>query len=292
MEAPIVDAAHSPYPEWCEVAPSAPLRQGDVLAAVHRENDAWRRLIVIITADCDLAKSKHGGAITCVPLLTAHEYLMRFRYEGYRENLLDQLKAACLSSYRKAAGQESREISPSRLSEWVVEEDPERIVHELGIAGETSARFVTLARLIRMLTAQSPLNIREAGRMIAECRVALNSNGDLDRMAGEVAGNMARILEELPGDALFIDQLSSVHQRGYVAYLRRVVEVAEGAARTTMIPSEDTAGEQYVRISRLTSPYVFALTQQFGAVFSAIGLPSSYETARSARAAHLAIGGQ
>jgi hypothetical protein len=66
----------------------------------------------------------------------------------------------------------------------------------------------------------------------------------------------------------------------YVAYLRLVREVREPeiALLATDLEKPEVSAK---RISRLTSPYVYRLTQQLGDVFASIGLPEDYERNRT-----------
>lgn len=59
----------------CEPAlDDGPIRQGDVIS-FHDGADPWERLGVIVTGDCDIARNKHAGRLTYIPVLTAPAYL-------------------------------------------------------------------------------------------------------------------------------------------------------------------------------------------------------------------------
>jgi predicted DNA-binding ArsR family transcriptional regulator len=122
---------------------------------------------------------------------------------------------------------------------------------------------------------------------LALAKFDLGDSKTLEKSASTVASDLASTLKKLPGDALFLNEVSPEHVQGYVVYLRRVIEVNENAIVRTQarLPSD----ARYLRASRLRSPYVYALSQQFGAVFSAIGLPTVYESARDALITSLKI---
>jgi hypothetical protein len=84
-----------------------------------------------------------------------------------------------------------------------------------------------------------------------------------------------------PGDAVFFHALSPQHRKGYVAYLRAILNVQE-ATVARRVPDLRDATMAAKRIARLKSPYVFHLSQTLGHVFAAIGLPAQYEASRDA----------
>jgi hypothetical protein len=271
------------YPEWLDLQPRSPLRQGDVLQTLSSDPDRWRELLVILTADCDLAKSKHGGALTCVPLLKSTDYLLLFRAEKLRNQLCARLVAKLLEIYGRAAGGESSpaQISSDRMRAWIAEEsDIGTLGAILGLTGSPAVAFESAARCVRTLLVEEQTSVEDAIRVLGNAKFILGAAGTQERATKSIANDVTSCLKGLPGDALFLNQVSPTHVESYVAYLRRVVEVDEASVvvTTSLLPRE----AQYLRVSRLQSPYVYALTQQFASVFSSIGLPEEYESARDA----------
>ena len=243
-------------PEWGELQFSHPVRQGDVLTPLIEESDPWRQLLIVLTADCDLARAKHGGALTCVPVLPYEEYLRHFVVDRLQELLCERLLQLMLDTHREAvtAQQDAPQISGARLRTWVAETTTETIVESLGLAKEHAARFTELAEAGRGLTTQNPRSLEQASRSLARAKLASGDVRNEGKAASWVAGELTSSVRKLPGDALFMNEVSPEHREGYVAYLRRVVEVNEEAVVTTTfrIP----AGARYLRISRLRPPYV------------------------------------
>jgi hypothetical protein len=270
------------YPEWTDLHVGMPLRQGDVLSSVGRTPDPWRQHLVVLTADCDLARAKHGGALTCVPVLTYTDYLLSFKYDKLRDALCDRLVGQLLDTHARGADQsrETPRISAPRMRAWIAEADVDKIISTLKLHGEPAQRFGSLAKALRELQVNAPTSLTDASKLLAQARLALGEARDADRALRSVMMDLASTMKVLPGDALFLNELSAQHAEGYIAYLRRIVEVGEtSVSRSSSRISHDAS---YLRISRLRSPYVYALSQQFGAVFSSIGLPVEYEVARDA----------
>lgn len=281
--------AHA-FPEWREVSPAQPIRQGDILTSMDEASDAWRQTVVIITADCDLAHDKYGGSLTCIPVLDVEDYVLRFRLDKQRDSLLSKVNSECIRIYQSAAGEPNAvEIAETRLAEWIVEAPNDEIVSELGMTGATADRFGKLLDAARILQTTHPTSVLDAASMLTECKLVLGHGTDANKVKRQVAEDLASNITKLPGDALFINEISEIHTSGYVAYLRRIVELRDTDVATTV--SQASTGATHIRVSRLTSPYIHALSQQFGSVFSAIGLPVAYEDARAEVVKRISTGG-
>jgi hypothetical protein len=262
-----------------DIHPGLPLRQGDVLISADQVSDSWLKILIVLTADCDLAREKHGGALSCIPVLTQDDYLIRFRYEKLRKSLQEKLADQLLEVYNLNSTAEPRaQLSHSRMSNWTIESEPKDVAATIGLNGKSSELFISLANAARELAACTPESISQAIGAATAAKLLLGEGKTEEKARSAVTGDFSSFLRSLPGDAIYINELSPEHAGGYVAYLRRVVEVNDVAVVMTKsrIPFET----KYLRISRLRSPYVYALSQQFSAVFSAIGLPTEYETAR------------
>ena len=276
------------FPEWTELAFGEPVRQGDVLTRIQPGDDPWRNMLVVLTADCDLARAKFGGAISCLPIFDCEQYLLQFRFGGPREATLKRLTAELVAA--TSAGRESApSVSASRMRRWVAEAGIEEVLLALQLAERSAAVFRAIVPAVKELTDLVPKTLADAAFQVARAKVALGDKGGLEKHAKSVATALAKDLNDLPGDAQYINQLSPIHLGGYVVYLRRIIEVNESAVVTTLsrLPAEAV----YQRVSRLRPPYVYALSQKFGSVFSSIGLPDPHDQARATVALALASKG-
>jgi hypothetical protein len=244
------------YPEWTELEPGSPVRQGDVLIALMSEDDPWRQLLVVLTADCDLAKAKHGGAITCLPVLTHANYLLTFSFDRVRDSLVDRIVERLLKVHADAVGSVPGfpHISAKRMRDWVAESDVDDVIVTLRLQGGADSEFRRLATHLKLLTGGAPSAFGTAVHLLAEAKFDLGDGKTLEKSAASVASELASTLKKLPGDALFLNEVSPEHAQGYVVYLRRVIEVNENVIVRTQarLPSD----ARYLRASRLRSPYV------------------------------------
>lgn len=276
------------YPEWIDPQAGSAIRQGDILAAMGGDLDKWHQMLVVITADCDLANAKHGGALTCLPIIPLTEYLAQFRAEKSKAVLFHRLVGAILSSISgPESNQSGHAISPQRMAAWLEEDSPEQILAALD-GWTLGPQVPELMALAQGLTRTQQGDLSSVLSSMAAAKVGLGDARDLSKARHSLATELASTLRSLPGDILMLNEVSAAHVVGYVAYLRRVIEIAEPLVATTYcrIPSET----QYVRISRLRSPYIYALTQRFSSVFSSIGLPQAYEEARELIAESIRLG--
>ena len=265
--------------------PSAPLRQGDILEWLNDGSDPWRRWAIIVTADCDLAHQKHAGLLACVPVLTHEDYLALFslpsKLDRARAKLLERVFGLVRRHQAENRPEFSIEMSDEAIVAWLDAVDAEEIVRELRVTDEKQAKVLgdVVAAVQQCSRPFGPIDSQidalttawlvTQGKSTFEDRRPVIAREVLDQLAG------------LPGDAIFLHALSEHDRGGYVAYLRAIMNVDEETV-ARRVPDLRDATMSSKRIARLTAPYVFHLTQALGQVFSAIGLPTGYESSREA----------
>jgi hypothetical protein len=266
--------------------PNLPLRQGDVLEWANDHNsDPWRRWAIVVTADCDLAHQKHAGLLACVPVLLHEDYLALFSLPARLDRAKAQLMERTVGLIRRYQG-ENRPDFPLEMSDeaivaWLDAVGADEIVRELRVTEEKQVK--TLSDLVGAVQQCSRVSGDVDAQLDALTAAWIVSQGKstFEERRPIIAREALDQLGRLPGDALFLHALSEQHRDGYVAYLRVILNVEE-ATVARRVPDLRDATMSAKRIARLTSPYVFHLTQALGQVFSAIGLPSRYESSRDA----------
>lgn len=267
----------------CEPATDAsPLRQGDVFEWLTRKDaDPFRQFGVIVTADCDLARAKHQGIISCVPILPLRDYFRMFHLPRRVKSSLSQVGDELVAVVRKA--QERMPEFPEPMSKdaalgWVLRETPEGIAKALVIRDEKSvARVSALVDDYKALSASADEGSFQL-QLEALAGFRARTRGSIAAKAlGEIVGELAQVAETLPGDAFFIGNVADGEGLGHVAYLRMVREIQQEAIA---IRATELASASAKRVSRMCSPYLYRMTQQLADVFAAIGLPTEYEEQR------------
>lgn len=261
-----------PFVEYRDVTVTDPLRQGDVIEAVDADMSKWQRHLLVITADCDFANAKHQGRVTCVPLLTADEYLMEFQIPRVRDRVVSKMVSALQTLLAKTDGPS---ISQDRLSEWPTEQEPSGIVAALGLVGSHADDAAKLLSAIRTAT-QLPADLDGAVARLVEAQIQIPNGKKATTAQREVTEALQSHYAKPPGDALFLSAVAPTLDVGYFVYLRHLEQVME--SEIAIGPTRAPAA--YRRLARLQDRFIHAVSQQFAMVYMTIGLPREYEEIR------------
>lgn len=265
-------SGNQPFAEYKEVTVTDPLRQGDVIEAVDENAIKWQRHLLVITADCDFANEKNQGRVTCVPLLTQDEYILEFQIPRIREKVLKKSVDALQVILSKAGGPS---ISPERLREWPLEQEPTHIVNALRLDEETSHGAEELIDAIRKVSLP-PADLDEAVQRLVSAQVDVPNGKSLWNAKKDVVSSLRSHYSSPPGDALFLSAVAPDMQDGYFVYLRHLEQISQ--PDIALGPTRSPAS--YRRLARLHDRFIHAVSQQFASVFMAIGLPNDYEEMR------------
>jgi hypothetical protein len=261
------------FVEFTEVSSARALRQGDVLESIDPEAGPWRRHLFVLTADCDLAHQKHHGRVTCVPLLSVDEYMVRFQFEKLQTGLLRRAVDEFIAAARTVSG---AELSRDRVREWIAQDGAESVVQTLAQGTPDDHNVVALASAIQLLNTPAETMVAY-GNLLVEAQVLLPYGPSQQNARRRVQEQITAAFASTPGDALFLSALGPGLREGYFAYLRHLEQVWE--PEIALVPGSRTA--TYRRISRIQDRYCHALVQRFAMVFLSIGLPAEYEDART-----------
>lgn len=253
-----------------------PLKQGDVFIwhdVPPTDQNAWMLAGIIVTADCDLVRGKHGGFVSYVPLLTPKEYLsIRFIPDMIAKRKR-KLLVEFINRFRRAAtNSESENFSDELLEKIATNETP--LDGALPDALESKKKSASEART----AFKSFIELCAKDELAATARALFpqseNPNDELTKKCRD------HLKGRLPGDAFFINHVAGLSNRNFIAYLRQVRHTPASAFSQPHRPKEMHA----VRVARLRPTFRHRLTQQMAEVFTAIGLPEAYETSRKENA--------
>ncbi|MBB5837802.1 hypothetical protein [Kribbella italica] len=264
------------------IVDTSPLGQGDIIRRTSRTDDIWDQVAVIVTADCDIARDKHAGRLSCVPLIPVSSYLaisfLPKRISRIEIAIYEKLLAIMRQNQIALLGPDAVAISPKRAKHWLLSTEPLAICRRLAIPDEQVESFVALADQAKRLTASADQSFDDQVARICESEHALG-RGESAKLRTRLSNDIAAHLRDLPGDALFLrHQTSDGSDTGYIAYLRIIREIRD--ERVAIKASQMSYEITHERWARLSPPYIYALTQRLGNVFSAIGLPEEYEASR------------
>ena len=267
--------------ECADVIGDRPLRQGDIVSPLVASDDHWRGPAVVITADCDLARNKHNGRLSCVPILTLKTYLGLFFLPPRLlrvENAIEERFAVIIRKYQSALDGFDVPISSARAAAWVFESSASAVACKFDMSDRDCRELSALENSYSMLKSARTADFELMARALRESQVVLGRQKSDALAAKAQLKELVAHVEQLPGDAMFLNSISTDRTAGYVCYLRLIREISDHEVATK--PTMRSFQIRYERISHLCAPFVYALSQKLGAVFSAIGLPDEYETAR------------
>jgi hypothetical protein len=279
------------FSEFEDVLDARPLGQGDLLRPLEPSKDPWEGMLIVVTADCDLAKYKHAGRLSCVPVLPADTYLAIFYMPKRIEKIRNELGQRLVNLTRKAQSDNLAEftqpVSADRATQWILQSDPDRICETLKLSPAERDTFLPMTQVYRSCAEAVSRTLTEQCDIYSMAAEVLYKSGNTARK--NLISDLAGHLKQLPGDAMFLNYLLDDGARsGYVAYLRVLRELKENAVA---VRSSSRSYEiSHERTAHLKPPYLYHLTQRLGAVFSSIGLPDEYEAERNTRFSELMEG--
>jgi len=265
---------------------ASPLRQGDVFRW-ESQQAPWELHGIVVTADCDIVRRKHGGILSYVPVFGLTDYWRLFTLPNRIETQLlektQHLLRTVVAKLQSTHRADSEPMSKEAFEDLVRDRGITEILDTLNVPA--SQREYPNRMLLAYRAAIAPrsegASLEELAGVLAELR-EVGKAKPARTEASTVFDELAGAVRQLPGDAFFIGQIVPAAKQAYVAYLRTVRELP--AAALAIQPVDLKRGAKARRVARLRSPFIYRLTQQLGAVFADIGLPSEYESERAARA--------
>lgn len=263
--------------EWTIPDQNVDLRQGDILVNHPLPGKLPSRMLVVVTADCDIAQNKFGTHLACLRITWYSDYVRDVwgssEIEKTREKLAKQLGEQMRSAHKAATGLE-RKISDTRAIEWLEEASPEDIAEALSVSSDAQKKFVTnLSKSRSALSAGADAN--SAFQKLARLKAIL------DEITVEDA--TSKLVEKartatLPDDVFMLPGLPGFDNSPALVLLRQVVALP--ATDVVLTRHEATNEAHYIRAGRLLETFKYALSQAFGHLYARIGLPATYEARR------------
>jgi hypothetical protein len=243
------------------------LFQGDVLRWERPTETPWREHALVVTASCDLRQNKNRGLISYVPVVAFSSYVRFFWAPEFMDRRLAHQKDVGFAAVRKAveAARGSCGLSHEAALGWVLRAEVDEVVAERELRECQSA---------------------DAFMSLLSDRLGLISGKAGTDGPGGIRSALEGHCTSLPGDVFFISTVPG-GGGGHFAMLRHVSQIEEGDIEMDPV-ARPGARLPARRVGRLGSPYVYALTQQLGKIFSDIGLPSTHpENLRESLSRHL-----
>ncbi|WP_157572096.1 hypothetical protein [Hydrogenophaga taeniospiralis] len=264
--------------EWFVPDTSVEVRQGDLLVARSLQTGKVEEICLVITADCDISKGKFGRQLACLRVLPIDRYVRT----NWATKKLDKLK---LSERIKLRGQVAKwhtqflgsesSITADAATDWVMREEPEAICEALQVPEKERKKFnAALSAFRGAIDALDANASRDKLAQFVAYRAAVLRR-DIEQSRQEVLADAQKESEALPEDAFLLTSLPQVSEDGAVVLLREIVGIPYEAVCYRVTDAE--AETSLLRVGRLHPTFKYAVSQAFGALYSKIGLPPTYE---------------
>jgi hypothetical protein len=260
-------------------------RQGDVLRWEKTDRSPWTEHAIVVTADCDLEFNKNRNSISYVPLVRFDTYVGCFWGPDYVAKKAEKIFEGATAAIRRAhkAKGLSGDLNYHVVRDWIVRDSAGAIVemlsHESLSPAERRTLEVVIDKAKRALGCEHDLMNYDTDGDTYVRRIIVRANDLLPESRGDPAKSVLEALQghcrSLPGDVFFVSTVPGDGDGGYFALLRHI---GQCDINDVSLDPVRRAGPVLPlrRIARLTSPYVYALTQQLAKVFADIGLPKEY----------------
>lgn len=235
------------------------LSQGDVIVW-EEPQDFQSKAAVVVTADCDLARGKHWGRITVVPLVQIEHYLEDVYLPKQLALTEERLVVVFTKAVQQAVNGGTEPPSKDALESLVSLE----VLPSPLDASNQAKHAHTLLRHARGLT-KSMTYADALDQALCLCSPGVKALSH---------AKIGTFLNSPPGDCMVMPQLPGLSPGLHVAFLRAMREVRDADIATK---TSEVAPNRARRIGRLVPVLRYRLTQMLAQVFSDIGLPDSYE---------------
>lgn len=236
--------------------------------------------MMVVTADCDLAYAKHSGRITCVPLLTADEYLLEIYFPELRKPVTERHAREFAAALNSAGG---RTMSEGRIVEWCLEvEHGDQVSAAFDVAEDVRQLIENSCNGIRLANSHCD-TVEKAVTNLVDSQSLHSNPKAATTLRRTITGGIQQRFTQPRGDSLFLNSIAPGYEDGYFAYLRHIEQVWE--ADVALRPARRIDGHR--RIGALSDRFAHAVVQRFAMVFMPIGLPDTYEAVRNSFAENL-----
>ncbi|OEZ83363.1 hypothetical protein JAB6_29400 [Janthinobacterium sp. HH104] len=266
--------------EWQNVSSEAPIRQGDLLVLRHSRTLSIQEKVLVITADCDFAQSKTGGAFAALRLLPLESYVRQFWTVKHAKRLLTIDHDELINSFNSlfaAASSNSKTLSKSAIVSWINRRNGKQICEELNVQDvKIQKKFDSCVnKLISLQLIEKSKGNEQCFEDIISF-YSIKDNQTPEDARTSVLKKVRNELSALPEDAFLLSSFPEKPNEPHVVLLRQLVVLPLEKVTT----SAEHAREEncYLRYGRLAPTFKYAVSQQFGLLYSRIGLPPEYDS--------------
>ncbi|MGY4817695.1 hypothetical protein ACVNP3_17320 [Pseudomonas chlororaphis subsp. piscium] len=254
---------------YTTVSDDLPIRQGDIIKKKSKAGDVYG---LIITADCDIAKSKHKNHYTWIEIIPTQVYMdTRWALEEIERIKIKQIRPVLEFVNKKLKARALSQIAEAKLLDWIVEVGVERFISKL-MSEEDSADIRNKIRGLFIISANTEISALEKIQTIAPL-----FNLSTEKLIEDARKHLTK--DDGFPDFFFLPRLPDELTGGCVALLRHIYSVqdeniytCEANARIEDRPSS------FFRVCRLVDRVKYSVVQKTTFLFSRIGMTSEFES--------------
>lgn len=260
---------------WSIPDPEDTLLQGDLLL---RRDPATGRVVdlcLVITADCDISQRKFGRNIAALTVVPFKTYLRTIWADQKSRRSLAKATDQVLSQINKwnsiRIGKQSN-ISQEGVIDWVRRADGSEICKTLNVPAPDSSRFTSNINSYRQAVMDMESRSGDSFARLLAFKTALSgkpANDSLSDLLRDIRN------ENLPMDVFLLPDLPQIECGAAVIQLREIVGVPWD--RVCYRTVDAITDQHYLRVGRLRETFKYAVSQEFGTLYSRIGLSTEYE---------------
>lgn len=235
-----------------KLVPGQRIRQGD-LVIFNGETNPLRKAGIVVTADCDLEKKKHGRLVTLVPIVTVDALLENYLLIEACERQKDTIGGYV----KRVLKIEGKTDDPVTLAE---------IRAQISLPETEHEDVLTMAANFLLHNVEK-ISIAEYKALMKALKVDISQNNK--KIEDQIKSK---------GDLIAIPTPAAFGVEGEIVWVRQLWQIPLGKI---VDKNSEVATGIGQRIAHLDSPFKYRVTQVMAQVFSDIGLPD-YATGFSA----------
>jgi len=257
---------------YTAISDESPIRQGDIIKKKSKLGDIYG---LIITADCDIAKSKHKNHYTWIEIIPTQVYLdTRWALEEIEKIQAKQTKPVLEFVNKKLKEKGLSQIGEPKLLGWIGEVGVESFISKL-LVEECPADIRNKIQGLFIISSNA-----EVGALEKIQKTASLFNLGIDKLVEEARRHLTK--DDGFPDFFFIPRLPDELGNGCVALLRHIYSVHDEDIFTCEANAR-IEGKPYsfFRMCRLTDRVKYSIVQKTTFLFSRIGMTTEFESATS-----------
>jgi hypothetical protein len=263
------------HSEWTITPPDSPIEQGDILISRTPKTGQIKGLLLIITADCDIAQRKFGTHLACLRIVSLRDYFRIFWGAKKLRKIVDkevENARALINKWNRKRKPDANLLSAEAVKSWICASQPESICTDLEVPSADQFKVKENLAIYRaaLLALEGPM-ADDFDRFITIR--SLISKQSIDECMPSVLKEAQS--ETLPDDVFVLPELPQLDHGPTIVLLRELTPIAISAV--CFRSSEAVSSEKWLRIGRLEPTFKYAISQAFGSLYSRIGLPEFYE---------------